>query len=136
MRFWRASLAGLVVAACFHEAASTWTWQLPEGFPAPAVPADNLMSAAKIELGRFLFYDGRLSANQTQSCASCHQQERAFTDGRAHAVGSTGQVHRRSSPSLANAAYYSRLTWANPLLDKLEDQALLPMFGESPVELG
>ncbi|MFZ8461118.1 cytochrome c peroxidase, partial [Staphylococcus aureus] len=77
----------------------------------------------------------RLSQNQTQSCASCHLQSLAFTDGRAHAIGSTGQVHRRSSMSLVNAAYSSRLTWANPMLDRLEDQALLPMFSDSPIEL-
>ena len=53
----------------------------------------NPMSEAKAELGRHLFYDTRLSGNGTQSCATCHEQERAFTDGRARAVGSTGEVH-------------------------------------------
>lgn len=125
-----------MTVACAKSPPATWTWQLPEGFPAPVVPADNAMSVEKVELGRRLFYDTRLSANSTQSCATCHQQALAFTDGRPHAVGSTGQIHRRGSPSLTNVAYAARLTWANPLLDRLEDQALLPMFGDAPVEMG
>ncbi|MGE0450440.1 MAG: cytochrome-c peroxidase [Vicinamibacterales bacterium] len=94
------------------------------------------MSEAKVELGRRLFYDTRLSGNGTQSCATCHQQERAFTDGRAHAVGSTGQTHARSSMSLVNVAYATSLTWADPAQTKLEEQALVPMYGNHPVELG
>ncbi len=94
------------------------------------------MSAAKVELGRHLFYDKRLSGNQTQSCASCHKQELAFTDGLARSVGSTAEVHPRGSMSLANVAYTPLLTWAHPTLDSLEEQALVPMLGTEPVELG
>lgn len=115
----------------------TYQWQLPQGFPAPFVPADNPMSEAKVQLGRRLFYDVRLSGNQSMSCASCHLQSLAFTDGKALAVGSTGQVHPRNSMSLANIAYASTLTWANPLQIELEQQALVPILGTSPVvELG
>lgn len=113
-----------------------WTWDLPKGLPMPVVPEDNPMSVAKFELGRRLFYDKRLSGNQTQSCASCHDQALAFTDGLAHAEGSTGQIHPRSAMSLVNVAYAATLTWANPVLRELEEQALVPMFGEFPVELG
>ena len=113
-----------------------YRWQLPPGFPQPRVPADNPMSEAKVELGRYLFYDKRLSFNQKQSCASCHQQALAFTDGRARAVGSTGEIHPRSSMTLVNVAYVPALTWANPTLTHLEAQALVPMFGDHPVELG
>src|SRR5262249_48238348 len=74
---------------------ASYEWKLPTGFPIPPVPADNPMSDAKADLGRHLFYDTRLSANHTQSCASCHQQARAFTDGRARSVGSTGDLHPR-----------------------------------------
>ncbi len=94
------------------------------------------MSVPKVELGRFLFYDKRLSENETQSCASCHQQELAFTDGLARAEGSTGEIHPRNSMMLANAGYAASLTWANDVLEDLEEQALVPMFGETPVELG
>jgi len=112
------------------------TWSVPDGFPLPDVPDDNPMSEAKVELGRHLFYDTRLSGNGTQSCGSCHQQSRAFTDGRARGIGSTGEVHPRGSMSLVNVAYASTLTWANPSLTRLEDQALSPMYGVHPVELG
>ena len=113
-----------------------FTWRVPAPFPKPTVPADNPMNNAKVELGRRLFYDTRLSVNEKQSCASCHRQEFAFTDGMAQSVGATGQMHPRSSMSLANVAYNARLTWANPLSRSLEDQALVPMLGTVPIELG
>ncbi len=115
---------------------SAWDWGLPAGYPKPKVPEDNPMSREKVELGRRLFYDKRLSENQTQSCASCHDQKLAFTDGRAHGLGSTGELHPRSPMAIVNVGYLSTLTWANPLITELEEQALLPMFGENPVELG
>lgn len=113
-----------------------YAWELPPGFPVPAVPEDNPMSEIKVELGRRLFYDKRLSGNGTQSCATCHQQALAFTDGHAQGVGSTGEVHPRGPMSLANVAYASALNWANPLVTSLEQQAEGPMFGEDPIELG
>ncbi len=94
------------------------------------------MTAAKVELGRRLFYDRALSGNGSYACSSCHRQELAFTDGRARAVGSTGEPHPRSALSLANVAYAVTLTWADPRLTRLEDQARIPMFNEHPVELG
>ncbi len=113
-----------------------WVWDLPDTVPEPRVPEDNPMTAEKVELGRFLFYDKRLSANETQSCGSCHLQELAFTDGLPQAEGSTGQIHPRGSMSIANSAYAASLTWANESLVLLERQALVPIFGENPVELG
>jgi cytochrome c peroxidase len=98
-------------------------WNLLKGFPRPKTPVDNPMSAAKVELGRYLFYNKRMSTNGKESCGSCHRQELAFTDGRAHAEGTTGQFHPRSSMSLVNVAYAPLLTWANPTLDSLEEQA-------------
>ena len=94
------------------------------------------MSKEKCELGRHRFYDTRLSGNGTYACASCHVQEKAFTDGRARALGSTGQVHPRGAMSLTNVAYATNFAWANDVLASLEQQALVPMFGEAPVELG
>src|SRR5271170_250499 len=95
-------------------ASKDYVWDLPRGFPQPRVPITNLMSPAKALLGRYLFYDKKMSVNGTQSCASCHRQELAFTDGRATAVGATGQDHPRSAMSLVNVAYSSVLTWSNP----------------------
>jgi cytochrome c peroxidase len=116
--------------------AERFDWQLPDDYPEPAVPPDNPMSAAKVELGRWLFYDVRLSGNNTMSCGSCHLQALAFTDGKSNSIGSTGARHPRGAMSLVNVAYASRLTWANPLLDRLEDQALTPLLGDNPIEMG
>ncbi|MBX7080200.1 MAG: di-heme enzyme [Nannocystaceae bacterium] len=113
-----------------------WQWSLPPGFPEPWVPPDNPMSTAKVELGRHLFYDTRLSVDGSYSCASCHQQALAFTDGHAHAQGVTGQQHPRSAMSLANVAYAGSLAWANPALLELEAHALGPLFGTTPIEQG
>jgi len=118
------------------DSGQAYSWNLPKGFPKPYVPADNPMTAAKVELGRHLFYDTRMSVNPKASCATCHRQEFAFTDGRAVSMGATGQLHTRSAMSLVNVAYSGALTWSNPRMTKLEDQLLAPIFGEHPVELG
>ena len=94
------------------------------------------MTAAKVELGRFLFYDTRLSADGSVACATCHQQVRAFTDGRAVPLGVHGTPGVRSAMGLANVAYLPVLTWANPTQRRLETQALVPLFGSRPVEMG
>jgi len=130
-------LLGLSVATA-HAAseAPAYDWQLPAWVPLPRVPADNPMTEAKVELGRYLFYDKRLSLDESMSCGTCHQQDKAFTDGRATAPGINGEFGVRSSMSLVNVAYLPALTWANPLLKKLETQALVPIFGSHPVEMG
>jgi cytochrome c peroxidase len=89
-----------------------------------------------VELGRFLFYDVRLSENETQSCGSCHQQALAFTDALPHAIGSTGEHTARGSMALGNTGYAATLNWANPAVVTLEMQARIPLFGVEPVELG
>ena len=118
------------------QAASDWTWDLPDYLPPPRVPADNPMTQAKVALGRYLFYDTRLSGNGTQACATCHLQKLAFTDGRAHGLGSTGQLHPRSPMALGNVGWNATYTWANPALITLERQMTNPIFGETPVEMG
>lgn len=128
--------AGLAILSGRAEPPPAYVWKLPKNFPAPRVPADNPMSEPKATLGRHLFYDTRHSGNGSQSCASCHRQELAFTDGRAQALGSTGELHPRGSMSLVNVAYAAALTWGNPSVTRLEAQALVPMFGGHPIELG
>lgn len=128
--------AGLVLFPHATLAQETFRWELPKGFPPPLVPADNPMSAVKVELGHYLFYDVRLSVNGKTSCATCHRQELAFTDGRPTAIGTTGQVHSRNAMSLVNVAYNASLTWADPQVRHLEDQAPVPIFGEHPIEMG
>ena len=115
---------------------ATYQWDLPPWAPDPIVPLDNPMSREKVELGRHLFYDKRLSADASMSCATCHQQQKAFTDGKARSEGVDGTLGGRSAMSLANAGYLPVLTWMNPNLNSLEIQALIPIFGEHPVEMG
>ncbi|MCS7056683.1 MAG: di-heme enzyme [Thermoflexales bacterium] len=131
--------AGLVSVVSPQPATASrrpWVWDLPSYVPPPRVPEWNPMTPEKFELGRYLFYDTRLSGNGTQSCATCHQQRLAFSDGLPQSIGSTGDIHPRNAQSLANVAWFSTLTWANPLLTEIEKQIPIPMFGEFPVELG
>ena len=117
-------------------AAAEYDWNLPEWTPKPVVPENNPMTAEKVELGRHIFYEPRLSITGKYSCASCHKQSLAFTDGKKVAIGSTNESHARNSMSLANVAYSPVLTWANPIIISLENQALIPIFGEHPIEMG
>ena len=133
---WVRNLGGVKVAVRATDGGASYVWDLPPGFPRPKVPADNPMTPAKVELGRYLFYDTRLSVDGTFSCGSCHEQRLAFTDGKALSKGVTGDITPRSSMALHNVAYAPVFTWANPTVRRLEAQALVPMFGEDPVELG
>jgi cytochrome c peroxidase len=128
------SAAASIAAA--SDAALPYAWQLPRGFPEPAVPADNPMSAAKVALGRKLFHETRLSVSGRDSCASCHDPARAFTDGRPVAVGATGATTRHNSMALVNVAYNTSFGWTKPDVRSLEEQMLEPLFNEHPVELG
>jgi cytochrome c peroxidase len=85
--------------------------RLPRWFPTPNVPADNPITDEKVELGRHLFYEPMLSGNSTYSCATCHRQALAFTDGLAQAIGAEGGQHPRSSMSLANVVYNASFGW-------------------------
>lgn len=130
-----AAIAAAFTANALAEPPPPYKWRIPAWLPPPIVPADNPMSDAKVELGRHLFYEKRLSSDGSVACASCHEQARAFSDGKTRPVGVTGVHHPRNAMSLANVAYFPVLTWANPLLTRLESQALLPIFGEAPAEM-
>jgi cytochrome c peroxidase len=94
------------------------------------------MTPEKVELGRLLFHDPRLSGDGTVSCASCHQPGLAYTDGRSRAMGFQGNIHPRSAMSLTNVAYNATLGWDDFSLTRLEDQALVPLFNTKPLEMG
>ncbi len=115
---------------------TSFNWNIPAKLPLPVVPDDNPITEAKFQLGKHLFYDKRLSGNGTQSCESCHHQDKAFSDGEIQPSGSTGIVHPRNSQALVNTAYNASVNWANPSTVSLEQQAPIPIFGEEPVELG
>jgi cytochrome c peroxidase len=130
------ALSSAATAQTAARAQESFEWNLPKGFPIPLAPVDNPMNAVKVELGRYLFYDARFSVNGKTSCATCHKQELAFTDGRPTAIGTTGQHHTRNAMSLVNVAYSASLTWGDPHVRRLEEQAKLPLFGELPLEMG
>lgn len=126
----------LLITAATVPTPTPYEWKLPKGFPEPYVPADNPMTVEKVELGRHLFYDTRLSGNGNQSCATCHRQNRAFGDDVPTSTGATGDRGIRKSMAIVNIVYSGTLTWSNPNQTRLEKQALVPMFGTHPVELG
>jgi cytochrome c peroxidase len=114
---------------------------LPQHFFRPAIvnqdntPANNPITNEGATLGRVLFYDTRLSANNTISCASCHQQAHSFTDSAALSTGFAGGLTGRNSMSLANARYFQPGTFFwDERAATLEDQVLQPIQNE--VEMG
>ena len=91
---------------------------------------------ARVSLGRLLFYDNRISYNQTKSCVSCHDPKLAFTDGYRRSVGADGYAVKQNAPSLLNAVYRSSLTWKDSTVNSLYKQLHFPFFNEQPTELG
>lgn len=96
----------------------------------------NTTLKAKIELGRRLFYDADLSINGTMSCATCHEQKNAFSDGNTVHPGALGDPGIRNVPSLTNVGKFKNLTWAHNGLSGLAEQSLTPIRGTKPVEMG
>jgi cytochrome c peroxidase len=97
------------------------------------IPKDNPMTAEKVALGRELFFDKRLSADGSISCADCHAPERAFTDGKRIAEGIGGRTGSRNSPTLLNAMFNTGQFW-DGRAESLEAQARLPLV--NPDEMG
>ena len=107
------------------------------GFPVAltdsVIPKNNPQTPEKIALGEELFFEGRLSANGTVACATCHNPRLAFTDGRPVAVGIDNRVGQRNSPTVLNALYNQFQFWDGRAVT-LEQQAGLPIV--NPVEMG
>jgi len=110
--------------------------QDPPAFVRMVIPQDNPLTIQGIALGRQLFYDPLLSADSTQSCASCHQPLIAFTDARAVSVGVKGKRGKRSSPSLFNVGYYYKGLFWDGRSSSLEEQAFHPVRDELEMALG
>ncbi len=101
--------------------------------PTSSIPADNPQTAQKIELGRLLFFDKRLSKNDTIACASCHLPEKGFTDGKAVSTGINQLKGGRSAPASINRLYSKGQFW-DGRAETLEEQSVGPFV--SPVEHG
>jgi cytochrome c peroxidase len=97
------------------------------------VPEDNPLTEEGVRLGRMLFYDPRLSGNNTVSCSTCHLQHLAFTDGKVGAVGVSGKPLAFNSMTLANLLWGPQHFFWNGRTDSLEQQALIPI--QNPDEM-
>jgi cytochrome c peroxidase len=104
----------------------------PLGLKPLTIPADNPLTADKVELGKQLYFDKRLSRDDTISCASCHDPKKGWSNGEAFATGVRGQVGGRSAPTIVNAAYAELQFWDGRAL-ALEGQALGPI--QNPIEM-
>jgi cytochrome c peroxidase len=98
-----------------------------------AAPPENPQTPEKISLGEKLFFDGRLSADGTVACSTCHNPARAFTDGRPVSIGIKGRVGQRNAPTILNALYNKAQFW-DGRARTLEDQAVFPIV--NPIEMG
>jgi cytochrome c peroxidase len=125
---------GVAAAGAAGERAAAATRRVaapPLGLPAVPVPPDNPVTAAKVELGRKLFFDRRLSHNGTMSCAMCHLPEQGFTNTElARPVGVEGRSVRRNSPTLLNVAYMPAL-FHDGRESSLETQVVGPLVERS-----
>ncbi len=117
-----------------------WTEPEPYSLQYPAnfggrftIPEDNPMTKEGVHLGRMLFYETKLSKNNQFSCASCHQQKLAFTDGKIFSAGVDGTLTKRNSMSLANVLWVRNFFW-DGRANGLEAQAVVPLT--DPHEMG
>lgn len=125
------SLVSAVALAGMATVASAANWEpLPTKAPAPA---DNPTTAPKVELGRILYHDPRLSSTGTVSCASCHNTMLGGEDNRSVAMGVNGQTGGRSAPTVWNSAFNQSQFWDGRAAS-LEDQAAGPVT--NPIEMG
>ena len=128
---WIWSLA-LGLGLCSPLVGDEFDLKIPNGLKAMKIPRDNPLSADKIELGKQLYFDKRLSRDNTVSCATCHDPELGWSNNAAFATGIEGQVGGRSSPTIVNSGYQYFQFW-DGRAQQLEGQALGPIG--NPIEM-
>ncbi len=109
-----------------------WRFQISATFPMPDLPRDNPLTVERVTLGNKLFFDRRLSINNRQSCADCHEPDNGFTDGRRTARGAEGKLGPRNTMPLFNLAWKSEFFW-DGRAQSLRQQVLQPM--QNPLEM-
>ncbi len=109
------------------------TVEAPLGMPPVPIPADNPMTVEKVELGKMLYFDKRLSKDSTVSCASCHMPEHAYAEPRSTSAGIKDQIGPVNSPHVLNSAYATTMFW-DGRMKTLEEQAAGPVG--NPIEMG
>ncbi|MBI4061783.1 MAG: cytochrome-c peroxidase [Elusimicrobia bacterium] len=110
-----------------------YPYKVPLGLKPPDVPVDNPLDDAKVELGKRLYFDKRLSGDGTVSCATCHDPSKGWTDRAPVSTGIRGQRGARSAPTVLNSAYMDLQFW-DGRAKSLEEQAKGPI--ENPIEMG
>jgi cytochrome c peroxidase len=109
-----------------------YQFQMSATFPIPDLPRDNPLTVERVELGKRLFFDQRISGNDQQSCADCHAPEKAFTDGRITARGAGGEFGPRNTMPLFNLAWKREFFWDGRAAS-LRAQVLVPI--QNPIEM-
>jgi cytochrome c peroxidase len=109
-----------------------YPFQMSATFPIPELPRDNPLLVERVNLGKALFFDKRVSINDQQSCADCHSPERAFTDGRRTARGAEGEFGPRKTMPLSNLAWKTDFFW-DGRATSLREQVLQPI--QNPIEM-
>lgn len=129
---WRAPSLVFGFAICSLHTVGANETVPPKGLPPVVIPADNPMTDAKIELGKQLYFDKRLSKDNSISCASCHDPAKGWSNGEATALGFGGARGGRSAPTVLNTAYQKFQFW-DGRAGSLEEQALGPI--QNPIEM-
>lgn len=106
--------------------------EVPNGLARMRIPSDNPLTGPKIELGKQLFFDARLSKDNTISCATCHDPEKGWSNGEQFATGIDGQMGDRNSPTVINAGFQYFQFWDGRAAH-VEGQALGPI--QNPIEM-
>ena len=132
MRFFIVFCVAISTCLTMPVGAQDFELQLPLGLKRMRVPRDNPLSKAKIELGKQLFFDARLSRDNTISCASCHDPKKGWSNGSRFATGIDKHVGGRSAPTIINSGFQYFQFWDGRAL-QLEGQALGPI--ENPIEM-
>lgn len=137
--YWAAMLA-LIVGFCATQASESVAAEgtpvevdVPLGLPPLPIPDDNPMTAEKIALGKTLYFDTRLSKDNSISCATCHDPTKGWAETTATSTGINDQVGDKNSPTVINSAYAKAQFWDGRAVT-LEEQALGPI--ENPIEMG
>ena len=115
-RYFLSFLSLILISSCSDPEANKphittpYILPIPQGFPQPALPNDNVLNVESIMLGRLLFYDPILSLDSSQSCSSCHNPSFGFTDnGNKYSTGVDGSIGFRNSMPLHNLAWSKNL---------------------------
>jgi cytochrome c peroxidase len=119
-------------AATSISAADKDQFKVPLGLKPVPVPSDNPMTPEKVELGKQLYFDPRLSCDDTVSCASCHDPKKGWSNSTQFATGVRNQMGGRSAPTIINSAYSDLQFW-DGRAHQLEGQALGPI--QNPIEM-